>query len=507
MKRVIVVGLDGATWDLLKPWVDKKELKNIGELMQNGVWGDLISTIPYTTGPAWTSFSTGRNPGKHGIFDFVYLQKGILKLHSSRDIKCKPVYEILSNSGIKNIIIGLPLSFPPSGSFNGIMLSDFLYHSKSIYPPDKKKYLKNYEMISNLLKRGEPLLEEIKVTTKMQIQTAKELFLNEKWQFFFFLISGTDHVSHYFWEDINQETVLGKEAKEIFHMADEMIGWIKNNIQQEDYLFIVSDHGFGNYEKAFHINCLLKNVNLLKTKVEMAIDPISLKDHIKILKERKNRSFFVKILIKILNSSLIKKIYPTDKISKINRRLIRLGIPIYREVIDYKKSSAFYPSMGSMGLYINLSKKSETLLISKLKSMKYRGELLFKKVLFNNDIYNGSYSHKGPHLLLIPNKLFITPILSKEVITSFSLSSFHRLNGIFMVYGESIKKKKRFEFFNIYDLAPTILHIFGLFIPSDMDGTVLKNVFNEDSEVFNRPIRYFSGINKGTLTNRKIEKI
>jgi predicted AlkP superfamily phosphohydrolase/phosphomutase len=509
MKRVIVIGLDGATWDLLKPWADKKELKNIGDLIKDGVWGNLISTIPFTTGPAWTSFSTGKNPGKHGIFDFVYLQKGKLKLHSSSDIKSEPVYEILSHGGIKSIIIGLPLSFPPSDSFNGIMLSDFLFHSKAIFPPEKEKYLKNYEMISNILKRGEPLLEDIKATTQMQMQTAKELFLNEKWQFFFFLISSTDHISHYFWDDINQETTLGKEAKRLFYMADEMIGWIKYNMQQEDFLFIISDHGFGKYEKAFHINQLLKNTSLLKTKIEMAINPISLKDHINKLKnqDKKKETVIVRSLIKILNSSIIKKLYRIDKLPKINKLFIRLGLPLYREVIDFKKSSVYNPSMGTMGLYINLSKENESLLINKLNNLKYRGELLFKKVIRNKEIYNGKFSDDGPQLLLIPNKHFITSFLSKKVITPFSLSSFHRLNGIFMAYGYNIKRGKRIEFFNIYDLAPTILHIFGLLVPSDMDGAVLKSIFNEDSEIFNRPIRYFNGLNKVTINNRKFEKI
>lgn len=153
MVRVIIIGLDGATWDLLKPWADNDFLPSIKEVVENGVWGNLISTIPFITAPAWTSFSTGTNPGKHGIFDFVSIRNGNLNIHSSNDIKCTPFYEILSNNLIKSIIIGLPLSYPPPNTFQGIMISDFLYPKKSIFPPNKAKYLENYDTISNIFQK------------------------------------------------------------------------------------------------------------------------------------------------------------------------------------------------------------------------------------------------------------------------------------------------------------------------------------------------------------------
>ena len=91
--RVLVIGLDGGTFDIIKPLVAQGKLPTIGKLMKGGVYGDLISTIPPVTSPAWPSFMTGKNPGKHGVFDFVGRGKGYSKvIKNARDIKAKTLW-------------------------------------------------------------------------------------------------------------------------------------------------------------------------------------------------------------------------------------------------------------------------------------------------------------------------------------------------------------------------------------------------------------------------------
>ena len=69
--RVLVVGLDGATWDVIFPLLQEGKLPNLKYLIDGGMWGYLNSTNPPMTLPSWSSMLTGCNPGKHGIFDFV----------------------------------------------------------------------------------------------------------------------------------------------------------------------------------------------------------------------------------------------------------------------------------------------------------------------------------------------------------------------------------------------------------------------------------------------------
>ena len=69
--KVVVIGLDAATWTLIRPWIDEGGMPNLANLMRAGVSGSLQSVLPPITPPAWTSFMTGKNPGKHGVFHFV----------------------------------------------------------------------------------------------------------------------------------------------------------------------------------------------------------------------------------------------------------------------------------------------------------------------------------------------------------------------------------------------------------------------------------------------------
>ena len=70
--RILVIGLDGGTWDLLMPLAKQGFLPILHELVVGGSYGELESTIPPITGSAWVSFATGKNPGKTGVYDFLF---------------------------------------------------------------------------------------------------------------------------------------------------------------------------------------------------------------------------------------------------------------------------------------------------------------------------------------------------------------------------------------------------------------------------------------------------
>jgi len=87
--KILIIGLDGATLNVIEPLVKAGRLPTFASFMQEGVWGKLRSTVLPLSPPAWTSFMTGKNPGKHGIFGFVTPLAGEYKtrLVTGRDIK------------------------------------------------------------------------------------------------------------------------------------------------------------------------------------------------------------------------------------------------------------------------------------------------------------------------------------------------------------------------------------------------------------------------------------
>jgi len=108
-KRVFVIGLDGATFDLIDPWVSEGRLPNLKRILDKSTYGRLESTIPPITPPAWTSFMTGVNPGKHGVWDFFTLEPNSFKkaLVNSSNVRSKKFWDLAGERGKKNIILYL----------------------------------------------------------------------------------------------------------------------------------------------------------------------------------------------------------------------------------------------------------------------------------------------------------------------------------------------------------------------------------------------------------------
>src|SRR4029453_10866802 len=114
--RTLLVGLDGATFDVLDPLIDEGVMPYLRRLIGTGARATLRSTVPALTPPAWTSLVTGRGPGAHGVFDFFRkdtpstLHFGFL---TSRDVECPSVWSMASEAGLRSTVLNFPLTFPP----------------------------------------------------------------------------------------------------------------------------------------------------------------------------------------------------------------------------------------------------------------------------------------------------------------------------------------------------------------------------------------------------------
>src|SRR4051812_12489605 len=125
--QVFVLGLDGATWDIVNPLMEAGELPNLVRLKGKGAAGVLGSVFPPLSPVAWTGVMTGKNSGKHGVFEFLEHAHDPLhgRVNSSRAIKSDLVWEIAGRHGKKTVAGGVPMSYPPR-SAPGFYLGDFL---------------------------------------------------------------------------------------------------------------------------------------------------------------------------------------------------------------------------------------------------------------------------------------------------------------------------------------------------------------------------------------------
>ena len=150
VQKVVVLGFDGLTFDLLIPWAQEGKLPNFQKLMEEGSATQLISSVPPSSPPAWTSAITGVNPGKHGIFGFVKGTTEVngqpqLDFYTSRDRRADPLWVILTEQGRRSVVVNVPCSSPPD-KIRGVMISGFPHTSLTNFtsPPEYRFKIPEY---------------------------------------------------------------------------------------------------------------------------------------------------------------------------------------------------------------------------------------------------------------------------------------------------------------------------------------------------------------------------
>lgn len=509
-RKVILLGLDGATFDLLGPWMKEGILPNMARLAQEGAWGELASTIPPTTPPAWASCVTGKNPGKHGIFDFreSFFFDPRRPLISLDSIKATRLWHLLGRHGLKSAIVNVPLTYPPE-KLDGYMISGLMTPSDEsdyAYPPEMKgKLLKaigdyvvnidipkyDVEIYSDALR----FFKDIRYSFLKRKEAFFHLLDNEPWDFFMIVFIVMDRIQHLFWKYLDPTTrfytmkiapQIRDRVIECYRDVDEMFGELLKKIDSSTLLLVMSDHGFGCTRFWFNANRWAVDLGLLTVRKDISW---------------KKSLFFT--LMSWNDSQFVKTIIPSPVQSAI-RGKIRAGRSTFvsdvESTIDWEKTRAFFASIPCQGFYVNVKRNgfgivdpgkeyedTRSLIREKLYELKdpRSGEKIVDKVYFREEIYQGEQTRLAPDVLFVAKEYsYLGRQLfgSKRAIeTSDNLANgFHRSNGILMAKGDIYRTGLRLEGSSIEDITPTILYSLGLPLPDDMDGKILTSLFTED---------------------------
>jgi predicted AlkP superfamily phosphohydrolase/phosphomutase len=140
--RVYVIGLDGATWDILDPLIEQGKLPVFKKLKENGAWSRLRTFDPTLSAVVWTSIATGKSMLKHGIVDWVFVNKQKIQVpYSSSQKRTPSIWEIMDEKGRRSVVLGWFVTDPPD-AVKGVMVSDsfapalFRNFSRREGPPD-----------------------------------------------------------------------------------------------------------------------------------------------------------------------------------------------------------------------------------------------------------------------------------------------------------------------------------------------------------------------------------
>ncbi|MCJ7611466.1 MAG: alkaline phosphatase family protein [Candidatus Aminicenantes bacterium] len=122
--RVYVIGLDGATWDILDPLIEQGKLPVFKKLKENGAWSRLRTFDPTLSAVVWTSIATGKSMLKHGIVDWVFVNKRKIQVpYSSSEKRTPSIWEIMDETGRRSVVLGWFVTDPPD-AVKGVMVSD-----------------------------------------------------------------------------------------------------------------------------------------------------------------------------------------------------------------------------------------------------------------------------------------------------------------------------------------------------------------------------------------------
>jgi len=444
--KVAVIGLDGA---------NKTTAQLVG--LNTKRIHEFISTVPSYTPPAWTSIFTGVNPAKHGVIGWQKFSIDTLKttLFTSHDVNYMRISELLDIAGLKSIVVNLPLTYPFSGitnKDNTIIVSDWAAPEQTIYPLTLshryEEYLinppHNWAKYTDNKKEYASLVKDY---TKTRLNLYYELLERHDWNLFFIVFSEIDWFSH-----IYPQILQGKDTHLVTPTFKLISKFIENVQEIADITFIISDHGFERKHTIFHVNSALARGGFIKyseTKLKLA--------------------------------RLVTKIVPKGLIEK-SIKFTASPSNILEATVNLKRTNAFMsPEPTTWSIYCRnatITKKVKEYL-NTFKEI--------EKVIEPKEIYTGPHIDKLPSLFIIPAKGVEYSSNFSNKITETKYMADHDLHGIFLVTGEGISEKISFRKSpKVYDIAPTLLYIFGLPIPRDMDGRVLTEIFEKDSELTKR---------------------
>ncbi len=483
--KLITVGIDGGCFDLIMPWLEKNELPNLKYIIENGVSGDLISCLPPVTCPNWKCYSTGLNPGKLGLFwwENIDIKNHKIVQPSISNINARNFWDLLNDNGFRTAIINTPLTYPPQ-PINGYMVSggpDALDNG-FCYPLELEgelhaKFKYKVHSTSHDIARNNKLVRIMLDLIDLRFQVADYLMGKDEIDFVQVTSFYINILQHFFW---NADPV-----KEGWKIIDK---WIGRFIEKGSNIWIMSDHGCMPIDIDFSINRWLQEEGFLILRN-------TINKRLKLFgATRENLKFIVDLLrlrpfLKKIIPPWWKHYFPSNEGDLRGRGILH--------AIDWNRSVAL--GLGQGPLYVWSDKETKgyssviEILIEKLKQLQVPGtdRRVAKEIKLAHDIYHGMQMEYAPSLVIdYEDGIHISGSVGKKSVFSKPLRwrADNKVEGIFVGFGPDMKRGMKTDYLSILDLAPTLLHLFGVPMSDDMDGKVRMEFFNENSEPANRKV-------------------
>lgn len=497
--KVLVIGIDGMDPSLVEKWMDN--LPNLQKLAGDGSWGILESSVPTMTIPAWQWLSTGKQSGKIGVYGHLKRREGtyIFDVVSRSDIKSLNIWTMLDRHGTKCGVINYPLTYPPDVLQHGFMVSGVPSPPNQMnlvftHPPGLSRELDSlykgarYGLDDFIRAQGlQSLIEVMRNRTK----AIEYLMENRTWDCLIAVYRGLDKASHVFWYE--QDKLM-----KYYVQQDKEIGKILEKAPRETDVFIVSDHGFCGGEGDFFVNEWLRKKGYLRVEKE------KLTHHV-LRKLGVTRERGIQLLDRLELRALLMKLIPSQLLHLIPSPLSELR----HFDVNWSKTQAYvFGTTGTGNIRINLEGREpqgavvpgkeymhlRKELIEELKKLSFpkKNKALVESVWDPDELYHGEYVKDAPDIIFRTsnNKYIANMSLGHDAMFRHRRLGVHRSHGIIMMKGKHMNQGKKINA-SLLDVVPTILYIFDLPLPTDLDGKIIWEAMAEKGDVkYQKPRKY-----------------
>jgi predicted AlkP superfamily phosphohydrolase/phosphomutase len=505
--RIIVLGLDGATWDFFDPLIARGMLPSLADFKRRATYGRLTSAVPPCTPIGWKAYSTGKNPGQFGVFywfSLSELRRGKIRLHDARAYKQPEIWDYLTEAGFRCAVLGMPMTYPVK-PINGVMVSGIpaLETQQFTHPPC---------LATDLLRRGfrinpsRPLrlepgtarrdvvatyraaIDELRRLTSLYFAVVRE-WLAEDFRFIHATIQWTDQMLHYTWKPLNDgDPDLSEDIFGFWAHLDRCIGETLDATRPDDYVFLISDHGMSPIRRFFHFNNWLERRGFLVNRRPPASTAARLAARFGLSREGAfslSQTRLGRVALRIIPASFLRAVW-----FRLRTRSGRISSVETVNRVDWTRSKAVM--VGDGYVYVNAPRSTpgyESLRREVVAAVHEArdpetGEPVCE-CLRVEDVYTGPHVEDFDLVVLPrPGYSLLVPSVEDDVewTSSFDdhFSADHELHGILACAGPGIRQGVEIGPVRIVDIVPTILDLFGIAPPQRLDGRVIGELFSEE---------------------------
>ncbi|XVH30966.1 alkaline phosphatase family protein [Haloferacaceae archaeon DSL9] len=483
MPKVLVIGLDGAGYHLLGDWIRDGTLSSLSNLTSRGVSHSLRSSHPPVTSPAWRCYSTGVNPGKHGVFWWERIDRDErrITIPDSRSYDAKDVWTYLGDAGHTNAVINMPTTHPPA-PLSGWMISDGQGVDDYTFPPELAAelegeigYRTTLDHPISRIARDPEMVDAVTELIDCRFDAANYLIDEYDPDFLHLTLFVTNAIQHYVWG--------GERIKAVWDHVDRRIGEL---VSESDNVIVMSDHGSHRIETVFNINRWLESEGYQATANSVGDQLTGLgvnKESIRDLVDR----------VGLTNAT--RQIVPAWVIRSIPHAGGGVGRDAKQSKIDWEETVALASGQGPIYLFGDDRSALREELIPKLERLRSpNGKPIARNVYRAEEIYDGPYVDDGPDIVIEQaDGVHIPDVIGADDTfvdaDEWTWRSENHRDGIFIAAGSDVDVDGALSRQpTLYDLAPTILHWYGVPVPNEFDGDVLTELFEPESDPARRSI-------------------